>query len=98
MYQTISSLGGGITLENISFEENKETLSKEVACAWNGCKSQYTGVLPLGWRKIMVFKNEENPKEVNGSLCPTHVNELGKFLKAGYKLAVAAAESQTATD
>ena len=76
MYRTISPLGGGITLENISSEENKETLSKEVACAWNGCKSQYKGVLPPGWRNIMVFKNDDNPKEVDGSLCPTHVNEL----------------------
>jgi hypothetical protein len=98
MYRTISPLGAGITLENITPEKGTKTLSKEVGCDWKGCESQYKGELPPGWRKIVVFKDDGSPfsGEVNGSLCPTHVKELGKSLKAGYKLEVAADESQGA--
>lgn len=82
MYINRSPLESDTTLEYITSEKATKMLPKEIGCTWKGCKSQYKGELPPGWRKIVVYKHSDNPGEVNGSLCPTHVKELGKFLKA----------------
>jgi len=68
-------------------------------CAWIGCKSEYlSNTLPPGWRLLVVAKGSLFDKrnllnaDIDGSLCPQHVDELGKLLKTGFKLSIAASE------
>ena len=68
-------------------------------CAWIGCESEYFGnTLPPGWRLLVVAKGDLTNQmnllnaDIDGSLCPQHVDELGKLLKAGFALSIAASE------
>ena len=68
-------------------------------CAWIGCESEYSGnTLPPGWRLLVVAKGSLFDKrnllnaDIDSSLCPQHVNELGKLLKVGFALSIAASE------
>lgn len=99
----IMPLGVKQTQMKVTPEMAKEMLSRGITCAWKDCESHYIGKLPPGWRMMAVFKDDTDYKsvfngEIDGSICPTHVRELGKSLKVGYKLEVAAAEANRATN
>ncbi len=82
----------------VNEEQSKELGDLGIFCAWQGCRSRYKGELPAGWRMIAVFKDDSSiysvlHGEIDGCLCPLHVKELGKYLKMGFKLDLAADES-----
>jgi hypothetical protein len=82
-------------VEEITPKKAKAILEAAVGCAWKDCKSKYKGDLPPGWRMIGVYKDDSDifNGEIDGSLCPAHVEELGKYLWLGYRLSIAAGES-----
>lgn len=65
------------------------------SCVWKGCHASYESEQQHpGWRVVTVFKSDDESfdDDIEGSLCPHHVAELGKFLVAGYRLSIAAEE------
>jgi hypothetical protein len=77
-----------------SIEESQSPADKGVVCEWKGCESHYTGGMPPGWRSIAVYEDGPFDGEIDGELCPTHVKELGKYLKLGFRLELASMENR----
>jgi hypothetical protein len=76
----------------ITPEMAAEMLQLPIRCALKDCGANYRGEMPSGWRCIGVHKEDVLDWEIDGVLCPKHLEELGDKLTMGFKLSLVAAE------